>query len=150
MIYSPEEGPRNPRWSAPAPPPRGRLVDEGKERVDIYPTVESHDALGNPRHDPANTPVSVYVTLHPAPTSSFVDLSAGATTWGQRKEEKMQFVTLEPLPLGAWSKIVARGREWDVVDQPERGPYTGVVRVLMKARTSAPASSDTYGTREEF
>lgn len=110
-----------------------RLLDGGTEQVDLYPEVDGIDDDGNPVRVPAATPSkSIYTRLHPLSSSEAADRSITTTAY--------TFSTRN-FPAGAWAKVVARGRDWDVVGEPGRpagSTRTAHARVIIVARGPEP------------
>lgn len=115
-----------------------RLLDGGPERVDLYPEVDGTDDDDNPVRLPAQTPsTSIYTRLHPLSSTEAADRSITTTAY---------VFSTRDFPAGAWAKVVARGREWDVLGEPGRpasSERTKHARVIIVARgpETLPGSS---------
>lgn len=110
-----------------------RLLDGGPDRVDLYPEVESTDDDGNPVRIPAGTPSqSIYTRLHPLSSQEAADRAVTVTAY---------WFSTRDFPAGAWARVVARGRDWDVLGEPGRpagSTRTSHSRVIIVARSPEP------------
>ncbi len=107
-----------------------RLLDTGTELVQVFADVAGQDSDGNPVQTPAAAPTwGAWVRLHPLSATEAAELgyTVGTTYWFRTRD----------FPAGAFAKVRARGRDWDVVGEPERAygsDQTAHVKVTIKAR----------------
>jgi hypothetical protein len=103
---------------------------DGPHTITLYPEADTTDDDGNPvRAADLNNPTTVVGRLVPAGTSE-------DDTDGQAVTTSYRFLC-RSFPAGAWARVEAFGREWDVSGEPVRragSPATVHVTVLLRAR----------------
>ncbi|MBO0830326.1 MAG: hypothetical protein J2P24_21335 [Streptosporangiales bacterium] len=112
------------------------LLDTGNEPADVYPETVTTDADGNTIRVPATDPVRIMCRIQPL-------TSTEAAVTGQDTATTYRLIARDA-PLGAWSRVVARGRDWDVQGEPlwSRGsPRTRHVTAILRARDTAPLAA---------
>lgn len=109
------------------------LLDSGNETADVYPQVTTTDDDGNVITVPSDTPVTIICRIQPL-------TSAEAAVTGQMTTTTYRLIARDA-PLGAWAKVTARGRDWDLQGEPQwsRGSRrTRHVSAILQARGGEP------------
>lgn len=105
-------------------------LDNGPDEVLVYVEVDGTDDDGNPVKVPAATPMKVRGDLQPSTAEE-------ATALGQSLTTLYRFIARD-FPGGAFARVSARGRDWDVIGEPKRrnsSDATRHVTVWLSART---------------
>jgi hypothetical protein len=108
------------------------LLSSG-EPVDLYPEIVSTDGAGNPTRRVGTSPTTVRMLLQPVSSSEVGGSDRAATT--------VYRGICTSFPAGAWARVHALGRDWDLLGEPTRRTDSGRtshVTVLLQARTAEP------------
>lgn len=110
------------------------LLTSGPETVDVYVDVDTDDGYGATIRVPSNTPVTVTgCVVSPINSRSSGTASQLATT--------LYRVVGRGFPEGSWSYLVWRGRQWDVVGEPQihnGSAATAHVSIRIRSRSPEP------------
>lgn len=109
------------------------LLDHGTETLLVWPETVTTDGDGNPVRVPAEEPVTVTGRVNPVSSDD-------AIVAGQQVTTTYRVITRDA-PLGPWARVRWRGRDWDVVGEPQwfRGsPRTRHVVAYLRARGLPP------------
>lgn len=105
------------------------LLTRGREKVEIYPEVESVDERGEPIKIPSPTPVELRCIVHPITSN---------TALAQSRDRVANYrIVVRDAPFGKWARLVWRGRDWDIVGEPlysNASRATRHVSVIIRAR----------------
>lgn len=93
---------------------RSRLLDKGREYVDVYPEELQYNSRGVPKRVPGTKPVRVRVT-------TTKDRSQIADLPGQVDVEVVRCIA-RSAPVGTWSRVVYRGEDYDLAAPPRFSP----------------------------
>ena len=104
---------------------------DGREEILVFPQVLTVDADGNPVYAPSPVPLAFLARVTALSAVESAALGQGFTT--------LHRLTARELPVGAWSKVTWRGRDWDVLGEPtvrdQGSPASDHVTVMIRART---------------
>lgn len=89
---------------------RSRLLDGGKELMQIYPEVKYTNRRGETVYAPSDTPITIRV-------SATYDRPSDAELPGQVHVDLYKIFARQ-VPFGTWARIVFRGEEWDLAKPP--------------------------------
>lgn len=89
---------------------KSRLLDRGRSIIYVYAEEVVINGRGDPIRVPSGTPVPVRVSMSR-------DRNASAELPGQ-VDVKIYRCVARRAPLGAWSKIIFDGEEWDLAAPP--------------------------------
>ena len=93
---------------------RSRLLDHGREYVDVYPEILQMNSRGVPKLIPSTTPTRVRVTTSKE-RSQIADLP------GQVEVEVVRCIA-RSAPIGTWSRVVYQGKDYDLASPPRFSP----------------------------
>jgi hypothetical protein len=105
----------------------------GAVDVQLYPEVVGTDGAGNPTRRAGTTPTTVRMLLQP--------VSSTETAGSDRSAATVYRGIATAFPAGAWARVRALGRDWDLLGEPTRRADSGRtshVTVLLAARTAEP------------
>lgn len=113
------------------------LLDTGRETVTVYPQVMVTDSDGTDLQVPSTVGVTGLASVQPQ--SIRANPVGEAAVIGQQLTTtyRLRLARGFPISLGPWAKVEWRGRDWDVVGEPQRSngsDTTAHIVALIRAR----------------